>query len=46
MIDIQVEDITDVEKLTDLMHLGQLADLVTDLGTASPKPTEQVLGAT
>jgi hypothetical protein len=39
MIDIPVEDITSVEQLTDLVQLGQMADLMT-LGTTSPETTE------
>ena len=41
MIDIPVEEFTDVEKLTDLMHIDKLADLMTGLEVAtSPKIPE------
>ena len=41
MIDIPVGELTDVEKLTDLMHIDNLADLMTGLETAtSPRIPE------
>jgi hypothetical protein len=45
MVDIPVEDLTDVEKLTDLMEVDNLADLMTGLVAVTtptrPRPTQE-----